>query len=149
MEKHDGFDGRKAKTNLLADMDREARRKADLFDKLTAKICPKDKEVAVFRRELAAELDVEYLEPGSVHSLHVRVDGVLHWLGGELPARLADPPLALTMLDLTRLLQDHDVMFHTSLGVQPTRKGKARGERPEPDKLHVFVDVKGKRFHQR
>jgi hypothetical protein len=146
----EGFDGRKARDELLADMDREARRKADLFDKLTAKICPKDKDVHVFRRELAEELDTEYLEPGKAHILHIRVDSASHWLGAALPPRLTCfPPLALTLFDISELLLDHDVMFRTVLGKQPSRKELGRGVKPEPDTVHVFVDEKGKRFTQR
>lgn len=96
-----------------------------------------------------APLDIR---PVKVHSEGIsergkRVDIVSHWAGDDLPEVFVEGEPALITGDLLlQLSRDFDVMLTTYAGKQPSKREAANGALPEPDRLVLYLDRKGKKF---
>jgi hypothetical protein len=80
----------------------------------------------------------------------MRIDIVGHWLGGELPEHLkGDGPFEVSGEEILRLAETYDVAIMHHKQVQPSKREQRQGAKPMPDKLGLWLDHKGGRFHQR
>jgi len=86
-----------------------------------------------------------------VSDFRIKVDFVRGWAAMTLPERYQDVvgPTYITADEFMRLAYDYDAAIMHHPQTQPTRKERGQGAQPVPDKIGLWLDVKGKHFSQR
>jgi len=80
----------------------------------------------------------------------MKVDFVRHWLGSDLPEKFRGAgPFEVMAEEFERLAADYDVAVMHHAQVQPTRRERGMGAPPKPDRVGLWLDVRGGRFRQR